>query len=541
MRSFFCRIFSVKFGFLFIVLILSSCSSGGGSAIHGTSGVPENNIGDISNNGNISTPPSHPESSSNLTSAPSGSSGGSTHQGPMISPIRISNLGNNLNDAAQQNGTPLTDAKPADIKYEQGIPISSLTKVCSGSRCLTFADWAAGIDERIHQQAVGYEYLILYKGAVVAQNTFGSAHTDADLPTLALVPSLRMNIASVSKTLTATAALKLLAEKNVSIDSPIYPYLPKSWTFGPNVQTITFRELLTHTSGIRSDQDLATAYGDLRNLIAQGINLNDKVPHYQNHNFALFRILIPYLNGFDSDGMSDPLGSLSNVGQATSLRYLEYMNSVYGNYFRISCTPASDDSSRILSYPYPAGAVHGIDWGDWMETCGGGGLQLSVHEMAIFLNQLNAKAFLSPSQLQLMYENLLGWDYSFNDNITITNPFINDTKHGRCLVKNGVLMNGTSSSNMNGAASSNGTSSSSGTAFSNGTSSSKETALLSTLMVYCPDTELGFVGLANSTLGPATLVVKLFGISVATTVNHGIWDDIVQNAYNAAWKTPSFL
>src|SRR5712691_10634145 len=204
-------------------------------------------------------------------------------------------------------------------------PTNAPSQLCDNGACLAYADWAAGIDNAINRQAVGYTYLILEHGRVVASNSFGQAHTDADPPAVALSPDDRMNIASVSKTLTAVAALKLLAAKHVSVDTPISSFLPKSWTLGPDVQTITFRELLTHTSGIRSSQDLATDYDDLRTLIARGIKLGDKVYHYQNHNFALFRILIPYLNGFDDSGVTD-------IGTATSQHYLEYMNSVYGSY-----------------------------------------------------------------------------------------------------------------------------------------------------------------------------------------------------------------
>jgi CubicO group peptidase (beta-lactamase class C family) len=353
-------------------------------------------------------------------------------------------------------------------------------QLCDHGACLAYVDWAVGIDKTINQQAVGYTYLILDHGLVVAKKTFGLAHTDADPPVVALASAYRMNSASVTKTLTAVAALKLLAARHVSIDTPIYSFLPKSWILGPNVKTITFRALLTHTSGIRSSHDLATSYDDLRTLIAQGINLSDTVYHYQNQNFALFRILIPYLNGFDDTGIAD-------IGVATSQRYLEYMNRVYGRYFHVSCNPQASGSLHILSYPYPAGSSHGIDWGDWTTICGGGGLQLSADEMGIFLIQLNLNVFLPADQLQQMYDNLLGWDYLFAN-----------TRHGRCITKNGVLYNGPT--------------------------------FLSTLLVYCPTTGLGFVGLANSRLGSAT------------TANYGFpgsWDDIVQHAYDAAWKPQS--
>jgi len=107
--------------------------------------------------------------------------------------------------------------------------------------------------------------------------------------------------------------------------------------------------------------------------------------------------------------------------------------------------------------------------------------------MALFLRQLNRNVFLPAEQLQQMYDHLLGWDYLFAN-----------TRYGRCITKNGVLYNGP--------------------------------AFLSTLLVSCPMTGLGFVGLANSRLGSAT------------TANYGFpgsWDDIVQHAYDAAWKPQS--
>jgi len=352
--------------------------------------------------------------------------------------------------------------------------LNNSTQICDKGECLVYSDWAQKIDDAIHQQAVGFSYAILDRGQIVAENSFGLARTSTDGPAVAMTADLRMDIASVSKTLTTVAALKLLAAKQISLDSPIYPYLPQSWTFGPNVQTITFKELMTHTSGLRSNQDLATGYTDLQNLIAQGIKLSNKVYHYQNHNFALFRILIPYINGFDDSGVSD-------IGSATSQLYLQYMQGTYGSYFGVSFNPAEDPTPGILSYPFPAGSTPGIDWGDLTQIGGGGGLQLSVHEMATFLDQLYADSILSSAQLSQMLNEMLGWDYVFND-----------TQHGSCIAKNGGLGNGS--------------------------------ATLSTLIVFCPDTGLGFVGLTNSSLGTN-------GDGSPTS-----WDDIVPNAYSASWK-----
>ena len=44
----------------------------------------------------------------------------------------------------------------------------------------------------------------------------------------------RFNIASVSKTITAAAVLKLLNDKGISVDTTVYNYLPTDWKLGNN-------------------------------------------------------------------------------------------------------------------------------------------------------------------------------------------------------------------------------------------------------------------------------------------------------------------
>src|SRR3712207_8114447 len=43
-----------------------------------------------------------------------------------------------------------------------------------------------------------------------------------------------------------------------------HPYLPSGWTRGPNVNTITFQELLTHTSGFRHSDGNAVGWSALQ-------------------------------------------------------------------------------------------------------------------------------------------------------------------------------------------------------------------------------------------------------------------------------------
>jgi len=359
----------------------------------------------------------------------------------------------------------------------------NLSQSCYNNNCLVYTTWGQKIDTTINQQAVGYGYIILNNGLLVASNAYGKARTSSDAPEAAMTLDSRSNAASVTKTMTGVAALKLLAAKNVSVTSPIAPYLPQSWHLGQGVSAITFAQLLTHTSGIRDTLNPDTSYANLKATMAQNILPANKVYNYQNADFALFRILIPYLNGFHDAGVQD-------LATATDQGYLTYMNSVYGPDIPISCKPGLNP---VLSYPYPAGATHGNSWGDWTDLCGGGGLQLSVNQMGVFMAHLMLGVYLpktsnNPNEttLPMMVSKMYGWDYTW------------PTTYGTCVAKNGDLGGGT-----------------------------PYVPILSSLYVYCPDTGLGFVGLANSTL--PVMPTHNYGFS-------GALDDIVFQAYTASWK-----
>jgi CubicO group peptidase (beta-lactamase class C family) len=373
-------------------------------------------------------------------------------------------------------GTLIFGCNPATINQ-------NLSRTCYKGNCLEYATWGQKIDSTINQQAVGYAYIIINNGLQETTNAFGKARTSNDAPETAMTLDVRSNAASVNKTMTAVAALKLLAAKNVSVTSSISPYLPKSWTLGQGVSAITFAELLTHTSGIRDTLSPDTSYANLKKTMAQDIQPANKVYTYQNANFALFRIMIPYLNGFDDTNVQD-------IGAATDQRYLDYMNSVYAPDIKITCKPGLNP---VLSYPYPPGSTHGTDWNDWTDLCGSGGLQLSVHDMGVFMAHLMLGSYLpktsnNPNEVTLptMVSKMYGWDYNW------------PSTYGNCVAKNGDL--------------------GFGTAF---------VPWLSSLYVYCPDTGLAFVGLANSTL--PTMPTHNYGFN-------GALDDIVFQSYTASWK-----
>jgi hypothetical protein len=100
---------------------------------------------------------------------------------------------------------------------------------------------------------------------------------------------VRMHIASCSKLVTAIAMTKLLDEKQMSYDTPIAGFLPSYWVKGPNVNAITFRHLMTHTSGFdtgKSDSD----FEFMKNRVAPGVS-GTGTYSYHNMSFGLCQLL----------------------------------------------------------------------------------------------------------------------------------------------------------------------------------------------------------------------------------------------------------
>jgi CubicO group peptidase (beta-lactamase class C family) len=87
-------------------------------------------------------------------------------------------------------------------------------------------------------------------GAILYSGAFGMADVAHHLP---LSDSTAMPIASMSKQFTAFTVLLLAAEGKLRLDDEIRRYVPEVPVFGP---TITIRELLNHTSGLRDSWNL---------------------------------------------------------------------------------------------------------------------------------------------------------------------------------------------------------------------------------------------------------------------------------------------
>jgi hypothetical protein len=276
----------------------------------------------------------------------------------------------------------------------------------------------------------GYSFVISYKNQASVIRAGGKARTHSNAPERAMETSVRYSIASVSKTISAAAMMNVLNTFPNSynmIDWPIWPYLPTHWVLGPNVKTITFRDLLQHKSGFRNtsyDGNNCT-YEDLKALVAKGIiPFNKFIPSYNNRNYALMRILIPALAKYKitpwnpANFYPGAPNSLIDPTQA-----VEYANA-YKDYCRksifnklITCAGQVIDCKNTevnpgLYYDFNGGYwSSGVMEGNLTMSSAGQGWVLTTNQMSDFFKTLHYTDKIIPKMLSdIMKNELMGYD-----------------------------------------------------------------------------------------------------------------------------------
>jgi CubicO group peptidase (beta-lactamase class C family) len=225
-----------------------------------------------------------------------------------------------------------------------------------------------------------------------------------------------INVASVSKTITAVGVLQLLKKNSLTIDSTIGGWLPAYWNAKQAIKKLTFKELLTHSSGLAES---TTTYDSLKATVARGLDDPAKpFESYANINFALFRAIIPYLANKAAATTKEAAmlpGNASGFENWLSLEYIKYMQEKVWTPMGITsatCTPSANTAMAFNEST--GGAVDAVITAtntDWTNSCGGGGYYLSVMEMARFNAYLShTTSLLSGAQRQLMETFRLGWD-----------------------------------------------------------------------------------------------------------------------------------
>src|SRR6185436_10463223 len=175
-------------------------------------------------------------------------------------------------------------------------------RICKGDSCIVLDTLSKNIQAELDGKVVKYAF-VLRHGIASVSHAWGKRRTAADAPEQDFTVYHRYNPASVTKTITAVALLQLLEKKNLSIQDHIWNYLPASWSIPASIKEITFRQILRHTGGIRTD--VGNTLANVKTVIEAGITLSDTAMGcdggagcYRNVNYAICRILIAYLDGY---------------------------------------------------------------------------------------------------------------------------------------------------------------------------------------------------------------------------------------------------
>jgi CubicO group peptidase (beta-lactamase class C family) len=294
--------------------------------------------------------------------------------------------------------------QPSCVKEEVEPPLPPAIDLCEPTgRCFSTEQFA----QNLHQmEDVGFAFSI-YAGERLMKTGQGGLASRAGDP-MGQVPfkasSTRMHLASVSKSITAIATLQILRQKGISIDAKIIDWLPGFWVKGPHIDQITFRDLLTHRSGLRElhgEHD----FDGLELLINRGVQPQHRgIFWYQNDNYSLLRVLIASLNGADFF----PDYPLNDYHAGTN--YHDFVQQYIMAPLGITNASLRFDGNTALIYNYPYNNKRGVKTTeDFTNIAGAFGWYLDAVSVGkIFSALANSEKLLPVSERQKMFDGLLG-------------------------------------------------------------------------------------------------------------------------------------
>jgi CubicO group peptidase (beta-lactamase class C family) len=256
---------------------------------------------------------------------------------------------------------------------------------------LSVAQIADKVKAKFAGKAVGWSVTVMAPGGATATANGGDARRAPDGSPRAMTDKERISIASVSKTITAATLLRVMAQKQVTLDAKAYLYLPGDWTFDAKFKDVTIRELLAHTSGIL-DKDCGIDFATLKACAAKAPG-GAKVWKYANTNYAFLRVMLVRMYGITASSGAD-------YGEQYHLIVNRQTFNSAGLPFLTCKSPqpdpalsyksSKDDGSEAYhanNYDF-ATVLPGQDWGDMTAICGSQGWNLTSRELAWFMHDL---------------------------------------------------------------------------------------------------------------------------------------------------------
>lgn len=351
----------------------------------------------------------------------------------------------------------VTEREPANLELKIPGKFKDWRTKYTGLKLIFDAEkFGNNIRDKLAGKVAGYCIQVRINSRIVYSYRWNWAQTPADNKK-GWLEDTRMHIASLSKFITAVGLVKVLEQNGISYDEKINNFLPSYWDIHDDIvnnKKLTFRNLLTHTSGFYtcdSSQDYAVMKAKLNSCIPYHSQSN-----YCNMNFGLMRILIPIIAGTISKDLYLDMPSLfpfpndfMNWLNRDTLwdflaiqRYREYiLNNVFipsgvnyaildSDFSRYRNYPANQLQNKAFAYLPDDNGKKGFDSGNLATAAGGAGWRLSVEGLLNILGTVRRKnTIISSRKAKEMFDNSFG-----------IFPF--DTPQGKAYVHNGWWENG---------------------------------------------------------------------------------------------------
>ena len=197
------------------------------------------------------------------------------------------------------------------------------------------------IDELFKNHAIqnhlpGFAYGLIVDGKLIHTGNLGYSNLAEKIPATS---KSEFRIASMTKSFTAMAIIKLRDEGKLNLDDPVYLYIPEMREqnyLTKDAPPVTIRHLLTHAAGFPEDnpwgdRQLAVPDDKLIELIGKGISFSNDPGlkfEYSNLGFAMLGYIIKKVSGqsyqkYITKNILEPLGMTHTYWEYSEIPAIE--------------------------------------------------------------------------------------------------------------------------------------------------------------------------------------------------------------------------
>lgn len=270
------------------------------------------------------------------------------------------------------------------------------------------------IKDTYSAQVTGFSYAISVDGKVARFGASGNARILAD-GIEAYTPETRQELFSVTKFVTAIAICKVLDAKGKDLSEKVADHLPTYWKVHGSYDDLTFEQLLSHYSGFSIEN---RGYDSLKKMM--GIPQIANAFNYNNANYALCRVLLPYLYYDKSYFKNAEEQDINETATAWAFRSL--IRNLVLKPSQLQFYNIADfkdwNHQGVSDYPYARYYVNSnlsepsVSNSDDILIAGSRGLTLSSYEMAEILTAFENNMLLSADWVSEMKSKKCGFDGS---------------------------------------------------------------------------------------------------------------------------------